>query len=41
MKNNNESCHKESERCAVYPEQSTVYFEKIANINVGYDSVIP
>ena len=35
------SCHKESERCTAYPEQSTAHFENIVNINVDIDSLIP
>ena len=33
-----DGCHKESERRATYPEQSTPHFENIANITV--DSTI-
>ena len=35
------SCHKESEICAVYPEQRTTHLENVVNINVDSDSVIP
>ena len=33
--------NKESEKCAAYPGQSTVYFENVANITVNSESVIP
>ena len=36
-----DSCHKESEICAAYPEQRTVHFKKVANITINSDSVIP
>ena len=35
-----DSYKKESEKCAAYPEHSTVHFEYIANITVDSDSVI-
>ena len=41
MRNYIDICHEESERCATYPEQSTVYFVKVANITVESASVIP
>ena len=36
-----DSYKKESEKCAVYPEQITVNFEDIAIITLDSDSVIP
>ena len=36
-----DSCNKESERRAAYPEHSTVHSKNISNINVDNDSVIP
>ena len=39
LQNYIDSCHKESERCAAYPEQSTANFNKITNINVNIDSM--
>ena len=41
MQNYIDSCHKELERRAAYPEQSTTNFENVANITVDSDSVIP
>ena len=34
-------CHKESERHAAYPEQSTEHFNNFANITVNGDSITP
>ena len=36
-----DSFHKESERHAAYPEQSTAHFEDVANITFDSASVIP
>ena len=36
-----DSCHKESERCAVYPEHSTEYFNNFENITANSYSVTP
>ena len=36
-----DSCHKESERRATYPEHSTAYVENVANTTVNSASVIP
>ena len=36
-----DSFHKESERHAAYPEQSTAHFENVANITVDSISIIP
>ena len=41
MQNYIDSCHKESEICAAYPEQSTAHFENVANITINSASVIP
>ena len=41
MQNYIDSCHKESERLAAYPEQSTSNFENIVNITVESASLIP
>ena len=34
-----DSCKKESEKHAAYPEQSNVHFENVANITVDSDSI--
>ena len=34
-----DSCHKESERRAGYPEQINVHFNNVANITVDSDSI--
>ena len=34
-----DSCHKESESCAAYPENSTVHLNNAANITVDIDSI--
>ena len=36
-----DGCHKESERCAAYPEQSTAHFNNVVNITVDSDSITP
>ena len=36
-----DSCKKESEKHAAYPEQSNVHFENVANITVDSDSITP
>ena len=35
-----DSCHKESGKCAAYPEQSTAHFEDVFNITVDSSSVL-
>ena len=41
LRNYIDSCHKESERSAEYPEQSTTYFNNVVNITVYNDSITP
>ena len=41
MENYIDILHKEPERRVGYPEQSIAYFEKVANITVKSDSVVP
>ena len=41
LKNYIDICHKELERCAAYPEQSTENFNKITNINIDSDVINP
>ena len=41
MRNYIYSYHKESERYAAYPKQSTEHFKTFANITVDSDGVIP
>ena len=36
-----DSCHKESEIGAVYPENNTAHFNKVTNITVDSDSITP
>ena len=40
MREHIDICRKEFKRHAVYPEQSTTYFEDIANITVDSASII-
>ena len=41
LRNYDDSCHKESERCTEYPEQSTANFNNVANITINDDSIDP
>ena len=41
MREHTDSFHKESERRAAYPEQSTAHFEDVSNINDYSATVIP
>ena len=41
MRNDIDSCPKESWRRVVYPEQSTAYFKNVVSITVDSDSLIP
>ena len=41
MRENIDSCHKESESRTEYPEQNTSHFNNVANITVNSNSVTP